>query len=68
MLLTFFFTSSSLTKMGEARKREIDPEFKEGGQRNWYVLSFLLHCFIKNFAFLALFCFEVTCFPFLFYL
>ncbi|CAL0330536.1 unnamed protein product [Lupinus luteus] len=35
MLLAFFFTSSKLTKMGEDKKRKIDPEFKEGGQRNW---------------------------------
>ncbi|XP_061337667.1 protein PGR-like [Gastrolobium bilobum] len=35
MLLAFFFTSSKLTKMGEDRKRTLDPEFKEGGQRNW---------------------------------
>lgn len=35
MLLAFFYSSSSLTKMGEERKRTIDPEFKEGGQRNW---------------------------------
>ncbi|KAF7838625.1 protein PGR [Senna tora] len=35
MLLAFFFSSSKLTKMGEERKRKVDPEFKEGGQRNW---------------------------------
>lgn len=35
MLLAFFFTSSKLTKMGEDRKRSIDADFKEGGQRNW---------------------------------
>ncbi|KAE9601856.1 hypothetical protein Lal_00041002 [Lupinus albus] len=35
MLLAFFFTSSKLTKMGEDKKQKIDPEFKEGGQRNW---------------------------------
>ncbi|GKD83445.1 protein PGR, partial [Tanacetum coccineum] len=35
MLLTFFFTSSKLTKKGEDRKRAIDAEFKAGGQRNW---------------------------------
>ncbi|KAL2338308.1 hypothetical protein Fmac_012754 [Flemingia macrophylla] len=35
MLLAFFYSSSSLTKMGQERKRTIDPEFREGGQRNW---------------------------------
>ncbi|XP_074574348.1 protein PGR-like [Curcuma longa] len=35
LLLVFFFTSSKLTKMGEEKKRKIDEEFKEGGQRNW---------------------------------
>lgn len=35
MLLAFFFSSSKLTKLGEDIKRVVDPEFKEGGQRNW---------------------------------
>ncbi|KAK7265005.1 hypothetical protein RJT34_32621 [Clitoria ternatea] len=35
MLLAFFFSSSFVTKIGEEEKRRIDPEFKEGGQRNW---------------------------------
>ncbi|KAL4563964.1 hypothetical protein LXL04_028013 [Taraxacum kok-saghyz] len=35
MLLAFFFTSSKLTKMGVDRKRTLDADFKEGGQRNW---------------------------------
>ncbi|XP_030552914.1 protein PGR [Rhodamnia argentea] len=35
MLLVFFFTSSKLTKVGEEKKRKVDPDFKEGGQRNW---------------------------------
>jgi len=35
VLLAFFFSSSTLTKFGEDRKRTVDPEFKEGGQRNW---------------------------------
>ncbi|KAI9126048.1 hypothetical protein K1719_003466 [Acacia pycnantha] len=35
MILAFFFTSSKLTKIGEDKKRKVDPEFKEGGQRNW---------------------------------
>lgn len=36
MLLVFFFTSSKLTKFGEEKKRRVDADFKEGGQRNWY--------------------------------
>ncbi|KAH7848829.1 hypothetical protein Vadar_008691 [Vaccinium darrowii] len=35
MLLVFFFTSSKLTKVGQEKKRSVDAEFKEGGQRNW---------------------------------
>ncbi|KAA3476966.1 VTE6-related protein [Gossypium australe] len=35
MLLAFFFTSSMLTKVGEDKKRQVDADFKEGGQRNW---------------------------------
>ncbi|XP_006829614.2 protein PGR [Amborella trichopoda] len=35
LLLVFFFTSSLLTKLGEEKKRSIDADFKEGGQRNW---------------------------------
>ncbi|KAK7388760.1 hypothetical protein VNO78_23587 [Psophocarpus tetragonolobus] len=35
MLLAFFYSSSTLTKVGEDTKRVLDPEFKEGGQRNW---------------------------------
>ncbi|CAI8610223.1 unnamed protein product [Vicia faba] len=35
MLFAFFFTSSTLTKKGQDKKRLIDPEFKIGGQRNW---------------------------------
>ncbi|MBA0730609.1 hypothetical protein Golax_025373 [Gossypium laxum] len=34
-LLAFFFTSSMLTKVGEDKKRRVDADFKEGGQRNW---------------------------------
>ncbi|KAM3587984.1 uncharacterized protein V6R79_018324 [Siganus canaliculatus] len=34
-LLTFFITSSRLTRWGGAQKRKIDAEYKEGGQRNW---------------------------------
>lgn len=34
-LLTFFFTCSKLTRWGGARKKKIDAEYKEGGQRNW---------------------------------
>ncbi|PQP95765.1 protein PGR [Prunus yedoensis var. nudiflora] len=35
LLLVFFFTSSKLTKVGEDKKRRVDADFKEGGQRNW---------------------------------
>lgn len=35
MLLVFFFTSSKLTKVGEEKKRLLEADFKEGGQRNW---------------------------------
>lgn len=35
MLLVFFFSSSKLTKVGEEKKRLVDADFKEGGQRNW---------------------------------
>lgn len=35
LLLVFFFTSSKLTKFGEKKKRSVDEDFKEGGQRNW---------------------------------
>ncbi|KAI5680624.1 hypothetical protein M9H77_01851 [Catharanthus roseus] len=40
MLLAFFFTSSKLTKVGEQKKRKLDAEFKEGGQRNWVQVIF----------------------------
>lgn len=40
MLLVFFFTSSKLTRFGEDKKRKIDAEFKEGGQRNWIQVLF----------------------------
>ncbi|GAB2300386.1 hypothetical protein Dimus_034428 [Dionaea muscipula] len=35
MLLVFFFSSSALTKRGASKKRAVDAEYKEGGQRNW---------------------------------
>ncbi|KAM7509452.1 hypothetical protein LguiA_019905 [Lonicera macranthoides] len=35
LLLVFFFTSSKLTKVGHEKKRQLEAEFKEGGQRNW---------------------------------
>lgn len=41
MLLVFFFTSSKLTKYGDEKKRKIDPEYKEGGQRNWYIYVYV---------------------------
>ena len=51
MIFAFFFTSSALTKKGQDTKRLIDPEFKQGGQRNWYVhvvVSFTLSCYNKS--------------------
>ncbi|CAN1177753.1 Protein PGR [Linum perenne] len=35
ILLVFFFSSSKLTKVGQEKKKRIDADFKEGGQRNW---------------------------------
>ncbi|CAN0900825.1 Protein PGR [Linum grandiflorum] len=35
ILLVFFFSSSKLTKVGQEKKKQIDADFKEGGQRNW---------------------------------
>lgn len=40
MLLVFFLTSSKFTKFGEDRKRKLDAEFKEGGQRDWIQVLF----------------------------
>ena len=34
-LLTFFITSSSVTKFRSHIKRRIEEDFREGGQRNW---------------------------------
>ncbi|XP_077399379.1 transmembrane protein 19 isoform X2 [Vanacampus margaritifer] len=34
-LLAFFITSSKLTRWGAAKKKKIDADYKEGGQRNW---------------------------------
>lgn len=35
LLLVFFFSSSKLTKIGQERKRKLEEDFREGGQRNW---------------------------------
>ncbi|KAG0487481.1 hypothetical protein HPP92_009576 [Vanilla planifolia] len=35
LLLVFFFTSSKVTRLGEEKKKSLDENFKEGGQRNW---------------------------------
>ncbi|GER57030.1 transmembrane protein [Striga asiatica] len=40
ILLVFFFTSSMFTKFGEDKKRKVDADFKEGGQRNWIQVFF----------------------------
>ncbi|KAK1312321.1 hypothetical protein QJS10_CPA07g00536 [Acorus calamus] len=42
LLLVFFFTSSKLTKVGEEKKRQVDAEFKEGGQRNCGIATVLV--------------------------
>ncbi|XP_060877359.1 transmembrane protein 19 [Metopolophium dirhodum] len=34
-LLTFFVTSSRATKFRSKTKKQLEPDFKEGGQRNW---------------------------------
>ena len=34
-LLTFFVSSSKVTKFKEEEKRKFEVDFKEGGQRNW---------------------------------
>ncbi|XP_013186876.1 transmembrane protein 19 [Amyelois transitella] len=35
VLFTFFISSSKATKLRPHLKRKFDPDFKEGGQRNW---------------------------------
>lgn len=35
LLLVFFSTSSKVTRLGQEKKRGIEADFKEGGQRNW---------------------------------
>ncbi|KAF2304581.1 hypothetical protein GH714_034002 [Hevea brasiliensis] len=40
ILLAFSFSSSEITKVGEEKKRRIDADFKEGGQRNWIQVLF----------------------------
>ncbi|KAK9208392.1 hypothetical protein WN944_000746 [Citrus x changshan-huyou] len=42
LLLVFFFTSSKLTKVGEEKKRRVDADFKEGGQRNCGIAAVLV--------------------------
>ncbi|KAL7618737.1 hypothetical protein Lser_V15G00409 [Lactuca serriola] len=48
MLLAFFFTSSKLTKMGEDRKRTLDADFKEGGQRKYCKYGFKYISFLDD--------------------
>ncbi|XP_022961346.1 protein PGR [Cucurbita moschata] len=40
VLLVFFSTSSKLTKVGAEKKRVLEADFKEGGQRNWIQVLF----------------------------
>ena len=35
MLIAFYYSSSKLTKVGQERKRQMDAEFVEGGQRSY---------------------------------
>ena len=35
ILIVFYFTSSQLTKMGKARKAQIEEDYLVGGQRSW---------------------------------
>jgi hypothetical protein len=35
LLIAFFLTSSRITKIGAARKKLIEEDFKEGGMRDW---------------------------------
>lgn len=35
VLVSFFISSSLLTRVSASMKRRIDAEFKEGGQRDW---------------------------------
>eukprot|EP00026_Physarum_polycephalum_P012520 Phypoly_transcript_12841.p1 GENE.Phypoly_transcript_12841~~Phypoly_transcript_12841.p1 ORF type:complete len:302 (+),score=45.40 Phypoly_transcript_12841:182-1087(+) len=35
VLITFFYTSSWLTKYGDKHKKKIEDQYKEGGSRNW---------------------------------
>ncbi|XP_078000260.1 transmembrane protein 19-like [Glandiceps talaboti] len=35
-LLIFFFTGSKITKLKAEKKKLLDPEYKEGGQRTWH--------------------------------
>lgn len=35
ILISFFISSSLLTRVSSSMKRRIDAEFKEGGQRDW---------------------------------
>lgn len=39
ILILFYYTSSKLTKLGQERKRRLDAEYAEGGQRSYVQVS-----------------------------
>jgi len=47
-LLAFFITSSKLTKWGEAQKRKIDSEYKEGERRDGVLIVILYTLLFKS--------------------
>ena len=57
VLISFFISSSALTKMQAKRKKEIEEHFKEGGRRQAEILSPLCFChkqFRNSFFFLTI--------------
>lgn len=58
-LLGFYLSSSKLTKMGEDRKKVIEADFKEGGQRDMYqvfqnsapaLVAIIIYVFLYGFS------------------
>jgi uncharacterized membrane protein len=41
VLILFFITSSFFTKLNPKKKRKIEADFKEGGQRDWFQVVLL---------------------------
>ncbi|GIY15962.1 transmembrane protein 19 [Caerostris darwini] len=52
-LFTFFYTSSKATHFHSEKKRKLEAEFKEGGQRNWHQVL----CNGSASTFMAMLCF-----------